>query len=89
MNGIAGALMRAGAEGFVSNGNVSEKRKAYMDFVVSLFTFILVVILLSLFGKLLWNNVIVDLFSFAKPAKSIWQILGLMIFVGLIFPCSP
>ena len=89
MNGVVGSLMRAGAEGFVSNGNVSEKRQAYMNFVVTLFTFILVVILLSLFGKLLWNNVIVDLFSFAKPAKSIWQILGLMIFVGLVVPCCP
>jgi hypothetical protein len=89
MNGVVGSLMRAGAEGFVSNGNVSEKRKAYMDFVVTLFTLILVIILLSLFGKLLWNNVIVDLFSFAKPAKSIWQILGLMVFVALIMPCCP
>ena len=31
-----------------------------------------------------WNNIIVDLFSFAKPARTIWQILGLMIFWTLV-----
>ena len=89
MNGVVGSVMRAGAEGFVSNGNVSQKRQAYMDFVVSLLTFVVVILLLSFFGKFLWNNVVVDLFSFAKPAKSLWQILGLMVFIGLVLPCCP
>jgi hypothetical protein len=89
MNGVVGAVMRAGAEGFVSNGNVSQKRQAYMDFVVTLLTFVIAVLLLSFFGKFLWNNVVVDLFSFAKPAKSLWQILGLMVFIGLVLPCCP
>jgi hypothetical protein len=37
-----------------------------------------------LVGKWLWNNVIIDLFTIAKPVRSIWQILGLMIFLALI-----
>jgi len=89
VNGVFAAAIRGGAEGFVSNGNVSQKRDAYMQFIVTLITFIIAVLLLSLFGKLLWNSVIVDLFSFAKPAKSIWQILGLMVFIGLVLPCCP
>ena len=87
MNGVVGSVMRAGAEGFVSNGNVSQKRQAYMDFVVSLLTFVVVILLLSFFGKFLWNNVVVDLFSIAKPAKSLWQILGLTLFIALVHPC--
>jgi hypothetical protein len=42
--------------------------------------------LIAFVGKLLWNNVIVELFSFAKPAKSFWQVIGLMIFLALIKP---
>jgi len=86
MNGLVGAAMSAGAEGFLNNGNVNQKRQAYMEFVVTLFTFIIAVLLLSFFGKFLWNNVVVDLVSVARPAKSLWQILGLMLFLGLIFP---
>jgi hypothetical protein len=29
---------------------------------------------------------VVDLFSFAKPARSFWQIIGLMLFVSLVHP---
>jgi len=89
VNGVFAAAIRGGAEGFVSNGNVSQKRDAYMDFIVTLLTFVIAILLLSFFGKFLWNNVVVDLFSFAKPAKSLWQILGLMVFIGLVLPCCP
>jgi hypothetical protein len=43
-------------------------------------------VILAFIGKYIWNNVIVDLFSFAKPAKSFWQIIGLMIFMALVRP---
>lgn len=39
-------------------------------------------------GEYLWNNVVVQLFTFAKPAKSIWQILGLVILLWIIAPGS-
>lgn len=87
MNGIFGATMRAGVEGFLDNGNVDQKRVAYVDFITVALTFILAITLLAFIGKYLWNQVIVDLFSFAKPARSVWQILGLMVFVGLLVPC--
>jgi len=86
MNGVFGATMRAAVEGFVDNGNVQRKREAYVEFITTLMTFLIVVLLLSFLGKFLWNGVVVDLFSFAKPAKSVWQILGLMVFVGLMLP---
>ena len=86
MNGVFGASMRAAVEGFVDNGNVVQKREAYVDFLTTLLSFILAVVILSFLGKFLWNCVVVDLFSFAKPAKSVWQILGLMVFIGLMHP---
>jgi hypothetical protein len=86
MNGVFGATMRAAVEGFVDNGNVSRKRDAYVEFLARFLTLLLVIFLLAFIGKFLWNGVVVDLFSFAKPARSVWQILGLALFTGLILP---
>ena len=80
------AAARTAVEGFVNNGNVNQKRQAYVDFITMLISFIIVIILVSFLGKFLWNGVVVDLVSVAKPAKSIWQIFGLMLFLGLILP---
>jgi hypothetical protein len=66
------------------SGSDSKRRDLYMELVSSILAFIIAVGIVSLVGKWLWNNVIIDLFSIAKPAKSIWQILGLMIFLYLI-----
>ena len=54
--------------------------------IVSFLTILIILILLLLVGKYLWNGVLVALFPFVKPAKSIWQILGLSILIGLILP---
>jgi hypothetical protein len=86
MNGMFAAAARTAVEGFVNNGNVNQKRQAYVDFITMLISFIIVIILVSFLGKFLWNGVVVDLVSVAKPAKSIWQIFGLMLFLGLILP---
>jgi len=86
MNGVFGASLRAAVEGFVDNGNVHQKREAYVDFITALLSFMIVVVLLAFVGKFLWNGIVVDLFTFARPAKSVWQILGLMVFIGLMLP---
>lgn len=76
---------RATVESFADTApNV--KREVYADSVAVLLSFVLAFVILAFVGKLLWNNVVVDLFSFAKPARSFWQIIGLMIFVSLIRP---
>lgn len=63
-----------------------EKKKATL---VAFLTLLVIFFLLLILGKLLWNDVLVVLFPFVKPAKSIWQILGLSILIGLISPgCS-
>jgi len=54
--------------------------------IVSFATLLVIFLLLLLVGKYLWNNVLVVLMPFVKPAKSMWQILGLSILLGLIVP---
>ena len=76
---------RAAVEGFSDTSPV-QKREVYANSVSMLLAFTLAFVILAFIGKLLWNNVVVDLFTFAKPAKSFWQIIGLMIFVSLIAP---
>ena len=76
---------RAAVEGFADTApNV--KREVYADSVAVLLAFVVAFVIVAFVGKLLWNNVICDLFAFAKPAKSFWQIIGLMIFINLIRP---
>ena len=76
---------RAAVEGF-SDTAPNTKREVYADTIAALLAYTLAFILIAFVGKLLWNNIIVELLSVAKPAKSFWQIIGLMIFVTLIRP---
>jgi cytoskeletal protein RodZ len=71
----------------MTNGKDSDKKRdAYVDFLAVFFAFLISFVILGFVGKLLWNAVVVELFSIAKPAKSFWQIIGLMIFVMLLRP---
>ena len=62
-----------------------------------LLTLVLVVVLVTFIGYVLWNNVIAGadkndtgLFTFAKKADSFWQILGLFLFTSLfVGGCCP
>lgn len=82
---VVQSACRAAVEGFADTApNV--KREIYADSVAVLLSFVLAFVILAFVGKLLWNNVVVDLFSFAKPARSFWQIIGLMIFINLVRP---
>lgn len=78
---------RAAVEGFTSTSQDPVKRKdIYTELLAILFAFVVSLIILGFVGQLLWNNVVLELFTFAKPARSVWQILGLMIFVSLLRP---
>ena len=76
----------AAIEGMTNGKDSDKKRDAYVDFLAVLFAFIFAFIILGFVGKLLWNSVVVELLSIAKPAKSFWQIIGFMIFISLIHP---
>ncbi len=84
MNSVITAVTRSGVEGFINPEDAKQKNEAYADLIVVLITFIIALLILSLVGKLLWNGVIVDLFTCVRPAKSVLQILGLFVFVSLL-----
>lgn len=84
---LVGSACRAAIEGFTStSSDPVKKRDIYVELLAVLLAFVISLVILGFVGQLLWNNVVMDLFTFAKPARSVWQIIGLMIFVSLIRP---
>jgi hypothetical protein len=84
---LVGSACRAAIEGFTSTSQDPVKKKdIYMELLALLLAFVVSLVILGFVGQLLWNNVVMDLFTFAKPARSVWQIIGLMILLSLIRP---
>ena len=54
--------------------------------LVSFITVLIIFTLLLFAGKYLWNEVLHELVPAIKPAKSIWQILGIALLISLIHP---
>ena len=84
MSTIVQAAIKSGIEGFVNPDDAKERKESYVELAAVLIAFVISLIILSLIGKLLWNGVLVDLFTCVRPAKSYWQILGLFVFLSLI-----
>lgn len=55
------------------------------DIVGSVIITLIAIVLLLLIGEFLWNNVLVKVTTIFKPVTSVWQILGLVILIKLIF----
>ena len=62
----------------VTSWNGSEALAAFIVLIIYV-VFILII------GKFLWNEVLCKIVTIAKPASSIWQILGLAILFNLIY----
>jgi len=84
--GLLNLGCKAAVEGFSSNEDPSRRREAYTDVLSMLLAFVISLVILGFVGKWLWNTVVVELVSFAKPAKSFWGIIALFVFVSLIHP---
>lgn len=61
-----------------------DTRSSYVELTAALLAFVFSIVLIAFIGKWLWNGVVLDLISIAKPARSVWQIIGLAILVKLI-----
>ena len=83
---VVGSATRAVIEGMSGSPQVEKRKQSYLDLIAVLVAFVLTLIILAFIGQLLWNNVVVDLFTFVKPARSVWQILGLFVFLSLLRP---
>jgi len=88
MSTIINAALRAAVEGYTNPGGAEAYKAppAYAEAIASILAFLIAVILVSLIGLWLWNFSVVPLFEFARPAKSVFQILGLMLFLGIMLP---
>lgn len=62
----------------VSSWNGSEALAAFIVMII-------IILFILIIGKFLWNVVLCRLLTIAKPADSIWQILGLSILLNLIY----
>lgn len=76
---------RTAVEGFADSAPTM-KREIYADSVAALLAFVAAFVILAFVGKLLWNNVVVDMISIAKPIRSFWSVIGLMLFLNLVRP---
>jgi Mn2+/Fe2+ NRAMP family transporter len=54
--------------------------------VATILAFLIALAILAFVGQYLWNNSVVELISIAKPARSVWPILGLFIFGAIMKP---
>jgi hypothetical protein len=88
MSSIVNAAMRAVLEGFTNPSGAESHRQdpVYAEALAVILTFFIAALLISLIGLWLWNFSVVPLFEFARPAKSAFQILGLMVFLALVHP---
>jgi hypothetical protein len=85
MSSLLQNIVRPSLEGFVNPEDSASTKRGYTDMVAVIIAFALALIILSFVGKLLWNGVIVELFTCVRPAKSVLQILGLFVFLSLLF----
>lgn len=88
MYSIINAALRAAVEGYTNPGGTEAYKPppAYAEAIAAVLAFVFSLILVSLIGLWLWNFSVVPLFEFARPAKSVFQILGLMIFLSIVHP---
>lgn len=72
-------------DGFTDlSGSTSKRREVYMELLSLILSFVIAVIIIAFVGKWLWNYAVVELLSFARPARSVWHVIGLMFFWALI-----
>lgn len=66
------------------SGSSNNRRELYKGLVASILSLILSIVIVAFIGKWLWNSTIAELFTFVRPVRSAWQIIGLLIFVSLM-----
>jgi len=53
---------------------------------IPLVSALITLLILCLIGQYLWNNALCPLVSVVRPAKSIFQVLGVALLFGMLFP---
>ena len=74
----------------LTNGNTKEGMNGISawngsEALATFIVMIIIILFILIIGKFLWNVVLCKLLTIAKPADSIWQILGLAILLNLLY----
>jgi len=59
------------------------KSQSFKSVVASILALIIAIIIIAIVGKYLWNVSVAELFTFARPVTSVWQIIALLLLVSL------
>ena len=85
MNNIISTTVRENFANYENNRPNRLNIPNRANLLVAFITFFVVLALLMLLGKYLWNNILVELVPGVKKANSVWQIVGLYILISLLF----
>lgn len=78
-------LCSAGVECMTDmSGSTAGRRDLYKEIVAQLIALVIAILIVAFVGKWLWNNSVAELFTFARPVRSVWQIIALMLFINLL-----
>jgi hypothetical protein len=78
------ALCRAGLECMTDMpGSSSNRHESYKSVVAAILSLVIAIVIISFVGKYLWNVSVAELFTFARPVQSVWQIIALMLLMSL------
>lgn len=74
-------------ENFATRGYpVGAGQRDLAGMIARVVSLVLVLLLVSFFGQYFWNTYVTKIVTIAKPATSVMQILGLFVFIRLMFP---
>jgi hypothetical protein len=59
-------------------------QKSYKGIVVQLVALLVSIVVVAFVGKYLWNASVSELFTFARPVQSVWQIIALMLLLSIL-----
>ena len=78
------AMCRAGLECMTDIPcSSSNRHESYKSVVASILSLVIAILIISFVGKYLWNVSVAELFTFARPVQSVWQIIALMLLLSL------
>ena len=75
-------LCNAGIE-CMTDMSGSDRRNLYKEVIASSVALVISSTIIAFVGKWLWNNSVVELFTFVRPVRSVWQIIALMFLLSL------
>ena len=61
----------------------SGRYQMYKELVASILSLVISIAIVAFVGKFLWNTTVAELFTIARPVRSAWQIIGLMLLIAL------